>query len=842
MSYRLNRRSIERLKALIATGKFNADAGWSFTAEDSNAILGANNWTDYAPWFLGLAEGKADPASDTGVRPEKDWYAYPYGKAGIAHLSALEEIATDPTAVRDIADAAKACLDTARSMIADRAKASSCDLALNFSAPVAIMASIDVGGKPSTPTFSMVAYTGGPLRLTGWKFPVVVDMTGMEDTHKSRPALRDHNQGKVIGHTTMMSCSDGRTLVAKGVMSGHGADRDEVVQTGLSGFPWQASIGARVLANQFVPEGQSASANGQTWEGPINIARRTSLGEISFVALGADDNTSASIAAQAAGASIMKRKFSAWVASFGLIAASLNMDQYNGLLASYKKSEDFDEKDKDAVDIVPPVKAAASDQGDEGFTKNTRAELQKEMRSTAAAETKRIAAVRKVTADFPEIQAQSIEEGWDSDKAELAVLRASRGPEGRDNVSRPFSINTGAGETITPEIVAAAAAISGGVSEKYALVGLSDKAKDIVASSKQLRNMTLRDIMAAAASAQNIPFHGKVNDQFIGKLLNAERNLDIHADGFATMSLTGITENILNKAMLQAYGTVASVVPEICYETDTNDFKTYKRYRLTASGTFDVVGETGDLKSLSLQDESYANQVKTFGVIMTVTRQILINDDMGALTEMPTILGRKAAISREKAVFTSLYSSLATNAPNQSNYFFSAALKNYLSGAASALSITSLTSAVQKMAEMKDANNDPIMIMPDRIIVPPALSAAADNLFQGANIVVGALGSTAAKSTEPNLNAHRNKYRPITSPFMGAQSPISGFTDTNWLLLTNPAGGMGTVQIGYLRGQRVPIIERGEAEFNTLGIAMRCYYDFGTALHDYRCGVWSAGA
>jgi hypothetical protein len=53
---------------------------------------------------------------------------------------------------------------------------------------------------------------------------------------------------------------------------------------------------------------------------------------------------------------------------------------------------------------------------------------------------------------------------------------------------------------------------------------------------------------------------------------------------------------------------------------------------------------------------------------------------------------------------------------------------------------------------------------------------------------------------------------------------------------------MAVVQVGYLRGQRTPIIERGEANFNTLGIAMRGYYDFGVAQHDSRCGVFSAGA
>ena len=135
------------------------------------------------------------------------------------------------------------------------------------------------------------------------------------------------------------------------------------------------------------------------------------------------------------------------------------------------------------------------------------------------------------------------------------------------------------------------------------------------------------------------------------------------------------------------------------------------------------------------------------------------------------------------------------------------------------------------------------MVMPDRLLTGPALETPADNLFQGANIVVEALGSTSSsRSVEPNMNAHRQKYRPIVSPYLGAPlADRATFTDTGWYLLPDPAGGYAVIQVGYLRGQRTPVIERGETNFNTLGISFRSYYDFGVALHDYRCGVFSAG-
>src|SRR5439155_11982519 len=138
----------------------------------------------------------------------------------------------------------------------------------------------------------------------------------------------------------------------------------------------------------------------------------------------------------------------------------------------------------------------------------------------------------------------------------------------------------------------------------------------------------------------------------------------------------------------EAYASVSSVVTDICYETDTPDFKQFKRYRLTGSGVMSPVGPTGELKNMSLQDESYANQVSTKGALIQITREILINDDMGALTQVPSLIGRQAAISREKAVFTALLGNASS--------FFGTAHANYASGAGSALSITSLTTAEQK--------------------------------------------------------------------------------------------------------------------------------------------------
>lgn len=148
------------------------------------------------------------------------------------------------------------------------------------------------GGKPSLRRFSMTAYTGGAMVLAGWNYPVVVDLAGLRVPKKSRPILKDHNTGQIVGHTDDIAVGE-RALDVGGVVSGAGAIAQEVITTSENGFPWQASLGASAEKVVFIAEGKTAKANGREFTGPLYIARKTSLGEISFVALGADDDTSA---------------------------------------------------------------------------------------------------------------------------------------------------------------------------------------------------------------------------------------------------------------------------------------------------------------------------------------------------------------------------------------------------------------------------------------------------------------------------------------------------------------------------------------------------------------------
>lgn len=758
------------------------------------------------------------------------------------------------------------------------AEASTCDINISFAAPVAVKAAAP--GK--IPTFDADAYTGGAMNLEGFDYPVVIDYAGLDLTLHDRPVLRDHDPERPIGHTTAIQLV-GSVLKAVGLISVKSKDAEEVVAAAGNRFPWQVSIGAKVLKSQTIPRGQSAIANGRSWDGPVIIARQTSLREISFLSLGADDNTSARIAARAAEGSKMKKKFAAWARARGIQMKDMEdpatCRAAQSLYQAQCKADPEDPSDEDAeagaldpeiktaapplpVPVNPALKTAADD-------------AIKDLRAAMLAERQRLTGITAKLDEyrpqvdavkFADIEAKAMGGEFTIDQAELALIRARRPERHAPNV------NTGNGSAPDGTIIAAAAARSMGVGEKVAYQGLSEQAGNIAAS---MQGLTIHGIIAASAARLGIHCApGGIDDAFLRDFLRADKEshrtqMQAHrqsqgtiraastGSGFSTMSLTGIGENVLYKALIESYTAWPSIVSDIAYERDAQDFRPYKVYRLTGSGDFAPIGPTGELHVMSLQDESYAGQVKTSGVLMTLKREDIINDDMGALLQAPQIIGRKAAMSRERQLITNLLAGLTTVAPGASVgktanafNFFSTGAKNYISGAGSALSIAGLTLAETKMMQQTDASGDPVGIMGNIIVVPPELKTTAYNLFNGANLTVQALdlpaqtsGTSAAQSGKqiPNLNAFAGRYRPVVTPYLGASSPLAGSTATQWLLLGSPVGGMSPIQVGYLRGQRTPVIRQVEMDAMVLGIGYQAIYDFGISLLDYRTAIFSAG-
>ena len=79
----------------------------------------------------------------------------------------------------------------------------------------------------------------------------------------------------------------------------------------------------------------------------------------------------------------------------------------------------------------------------------------------------------------------------------------------------------------------------------------------------------------------------------------------------------------------------------------------------------------------------------------------------------------------------------------------------------------------------------------------------------------------------------------VSSPYLG-NSAYEGASQTAWYLFGDPRQA-DTFEIGFLRGKRTPTVERGETDFNTLGLWFRVYFDLGVREQDHRGMVKSSG-
>jgi len=633
------------------------------------------------------------------------------------------------------------------------------------------------GDAQAVPRFTMVAYTGESMRIDGWRFPVVVDLEGLSIPSQRRPVRFGHSMYAGVGHTERISVEAGR-LIAEGIVSRDTVAAREVVASGKRGFPWQASIGAQVAQAEFVRNGKSTTVNGRTFEGPLYVARRTVLGEISFVDLGADTNTTATIAAQQ--------------------QENPSMDETNNTQVTQTEETTTPEParetqaDGNGTDANPPVNPVG------------------ELRAQAAAETKRIGAIRRICAGkFPEIEEKAIAEGWTEEKTELEKLRASR-PK-------------------APAIHAVENAMGGQVLEaacmltaKLAKVEDLFDEKTLEAASKRFRGgIGLQELLLEAAWANG----------YTGRNFRDSRSVLRFAFGqnlqaaFSTIDIGGILSNVANKFLLEGFFSVERTWRNITAVRNVGDFKTVTSYRLVGKDQYEKVAPGGELKHGTLGEQAYTNKADTYGLLLSIDRRDIINDDLGAITTVPRKLGRGSGLKINDVFWSTFMNNAA---------FFAAGNNNYLTGADTTLSIDGLTKAEVAFLNQTDPDGKPIGIMPQVILVPTALSAMGTMLFKSLEI-----RDTTASTKYPVANPHAGKFRVEVSRYL-SNTQYTGFSDKAWYLLADPTD-LPVIEVAFLNGQESPTIETAEADFQVLGVQMRGYHDFGVALQEPRGGIKSKG-
>lgn len=676
-----------------------------------------------------------------------------------------------------------------------------------------------------------LAYSGGKMTLPNWKYPVVVDLTGLEILDNI-PLLTDH-KNKTDARVGMVSATvKNNTLEISGEIVSDSKDAQDIVAQSKAGANWQLSIGADVKDCELVKS--SRETNGQTHDGPFYHVKRSILREVSVVAVGADAKTTMKV-----------------TASFNLTQTieGDSMSKETETQVNAEKETETDKKPSAIPKTEKPTETPALDESkkkkledekvktDEDESVNTAKKAKAEAvppviqasgidlvsaardAATAAvkAERERVSAIQVICGDdYPEIVKDAISAGWTAEITTKKVLETIRAE--RPSASASITVKTKPEGGEMRKTIEAAMCLRAGVSAD--LLEKSYGARAVEAGMAEM-DMPVRQLLVECMKIDGIPYsRGFDNDT-------------IRA-AFSSVSLPGILSNVANKKLLQSYEAQPIIATRLCSTGDLNDFKENDRFRLTDVGDLLPVASDGEIKDGGMVEESAKNQLDTYGKKFCLTRKMIINDDLGAFMKVPTAMGNRAARLIDQLFFARL---LKNPLQMDGKNLFHNAHKNLLGGATSALSADSLKKAIQLFLDQVDADNQPISVEPRFLLVPTALKHLAIELTQGATLIMTGTDNT----VRPALNVLADEnLNVVSSPYLG-NSAYDGASQSGWYLFGDPKQ-IDTWEIGFLKGKRTPTVERGETDFNTLGLWFRVYFDLGVREQDHRGMVKANGA
>lgn len=277
--------------------------------------------------------------------------------------------------------------------------------------------------------------------------------------------------------------------------------------------------------------------------------------------------------------------------------------------------------------------------------------------------------------------------------------------------------------------------------------------------------------------------------------------------------------DVANKSLRDAYQAAPQTFRAWCRKTTLSDFKKVNRLQLSAAGKFEKVLESGEFKRGKLSEDAQSYKLDSYGEIIAITRQTLINDDLDALSRIPAMMGAQAANMESDVVYALLLNNVKLS---DGKALFHADHKNL--GTAGALAEGTLNE-MRKLLRMQTAGGSAqvLNLLGKYLLVPAALELQAEKLL-----------SSVLSTKTADVNVFANKLELLVEPRLDAVS------ETAYYQLCAPTV-IDTFEYAYLTGDEGVYIE-SRAGFEVDGIELKARLDFGAGVIDHRGLVRNAGA
>lgn len=284
-----------------------------------------------------------------------------------------------------------------------------------------------------------------------------------------------------------------------------------------------------------------------------------------------------------------------------------------------------------------------------------------------------------------------------------------------------------------------------------------------------------------------------------------------------TSDFPNLVSNAMNKTALASYQAAASPLKTLGRQRSLSNFKTATSIRLGEMGRLEELTESGEITATSRAENGETMKLATYARGLSVSRQLLIDDDLGMLGDMTAAFGEAAAQTEADILVD-----LITSNPNLSDgtAVFDASRGN-IAGAGAAPSEATLSTVRKAMRATKGLDGKTLVnVVPKYLLVGPELETDAEKL----------LAAIYAATTD-DVNVFGSKLSLLVEPRI---------SDASWYVFADPSR-LAAFQYGYLSSAQGVQIQRSEA-WTTLGMRFRAWLDFGAGWLESRAAYLNEGA
>ena len=349
----------------------------------------------------------------------------------------------------------------------------------------------------------------------------------------------------------------------------------------------------------------------------------------------------------------------------------------------------------------------------------------------------------------------------------------------------------------------------------------------------EFAGISLRDLAREALVRSGAKDISRDPAQYIGEAFTM-RNAISQGEGDFPILL----ENTMNKVLQAAYQVTPDTWSRFAGTGTVTDFRPSNRYLRGTFSSLDSLTDQGEFKNKGIPDgEKQQISAGTKGNIISLSRQAIINDDMGAFVTLASDLGRAAKLTIEKDVYALLVSNPTMY---DGNALFSTAHRNIAGGswtlpggvsapAAALIGVAAFDAARISMASQLDPSGNEILdIRPETLLC---------TLFDEgqAKVIIGAPYDVevSSKFQVPN------KVAGLVGDIVGSARLNVGTSGHGWYFFADKEMAPA-IEVVFLNGIEEPFLDNSVG-WRVDGTEFKVRLDYGVGAINWRSAFYNPG-